>query len=106
MTHPRTLRTTFVGATDTNGEKVRVSGPHGQLTVSYDYGAYDMHDTAVSEYLARHNMPGALTFGANDRRRSLTRSGRGYTYLLDDGAHADTSGGYPTGAYVNGLLYV
>ena len=75
------LRTTFIGATDTHGEKVRIVGPRGQRTYSYDYGVYDMHDKAVINY-----MEGTVSqedlFELPHPRRTLTRSGRGYTYLI------------------------
>lgn len=92
----RKIRTTFVKATDEHGEKIRAVGPHGQITVAYNYGAYDMHDAAVLEYLCRFNMSNGFARHDDDRRRKLSRSGRGYVYLLAD---------RPGRADINGLLY-
>lgn len=76
------LRTTFIGATDFRGEKIKVVGPKGQKTYSYDYSAYDMHDKAVMEY------HGEVTqdelFALPHPRRKLTRSGRGYVYDIPE----------------------
>lgn len=83
---PMRLRTTFIGATDTNGEKIKVVGPHGQRTYSYDYGEYDMHDTAVMAYAKEMGKEVSQDdlFNLPHPRRALTRSGRGYHYDLPD----------------------
>jgi hypothetical protein len=85
------IRTRFQGATDTAGEKIVVFGPNGQRTYSYDYSAYDMHDLAVMYYAKE--MGNVVTqdglFNLPHPRRRLTRSSRGYRYVLPEPVPSD-----------------
>lgn len=78
------IRTKFIGATDTAGEKIVAFGPQGQRTYSYDYGQYDMHDTAVMRYAEEMDRKVSQDelFELPHPRRRLSRSGRGYVYVI------------------------
>lgn len=41
------VKTTFLGATDTKGERIRVTSLNGIMTVPYDYAADSAHVAAI-----------------------------------------------------------
>lgn len=79
-----TLRTRYVGPTDTRGSRIRVEAldaegtPHAIRTLPYNYAAHNAHEGAVLEYLhARGYVHTRIHF---DRE---TRSGRGNVYRAE-----------------------
>lgn len=67
-----TVRTQYLGPTDTRGSRVRVTGPNAQLTVVFDHNVSDMHMTALLRLY-----PDAAVIGEPSERFD------GYTFTIE-----------------------